>query len=124
MASFCPLAFIVQSGGDHDAPNPGDILCAAVAACLDSTIRIMAEHLRVTLTMLEVTVMAQVDVRGTLLVEKSVPVGFQSMQCHVKLEPIEGTNPALVQKLVGMSERCCVNLQTMIGDIAVETKGP
>ena len=22
-------------GGDHDLPNPGDILCAALAACLD-----------------------------------------------------------------------------------------
>lgn len=55
----------------------------------------MAEHLRVTLTKLEVDVMAQVDVRGTLLVEKSVPVGFQAMQCHVKLETAEGTRPAL-----------------------------
>src|SRR5512143_3460734 len=29
-------------GGDHDLPNPGDLLAAALAACRDSTIRIIA----------------------------------------------------------------------------------
>lgn len=34
-------------GGDHDAPNPGDYLCAALAACLHSTLRMVAERLGV-----------------------------------------------------------------------------
>lgn len=54
-------------GGYHDAPNPGDILCAALAACLDSTIRVTAARLDVTLESLSVEVTADVDVRGTLL---------------------------------------------------------
>ena len=29
-------------GGYHDLPNPGDMLSAALATCLDSTIRIIA----------------------------------------------------------------------------------
>jgi organic hydroperoxide reductase OsmC/OhrA len=32
-------------GGDHDLPNPGDMLCAALAGCLDSTIRMIADRL-------------------------------------------------------------------------------
>lgn len=29
-------------GGLHDAPTPGDLLCAALAACQDSTFRMIA----------------------------------------------------------------------------------
>src|SRR5690606_21626049 len=43
-------------GGYHDAPNPGDVLCAALAVCLDSTIRMIADRLGVTLTSLAVDV--------------------------------------------------------------------
>ena len=108
-------------GGDHDAPNPGDILCAALAACLDSTIRIIANRLGVTLKALTVDVSANVDVRGTLLVDKSVPVGFQSMKCHVSLEPAQGTDRKLVERLVAAAEHSCVNLQTLRSGVPVET---
>lgn len=88
-------------GGFHDAPNPGDILCAALATCLDSTIRLIADRLGVALEVLEVEVTADVDVRGTLVVRRDVPVGFQSMRCHVNIEPAEGTDLKLVKKLLG-----------------------
>src|SRR3974377_2504441 len=32
-------------GGFHDLPNPGDILCAALASCLLYTFRIIADRL-------------------------------------------------------------------------------
>lgn len=73
-------------GGFHDGPNPGDLLCAALAACLDSTIRIIAGRLGVRLTALEIDVTGDVDVRGTLAVDRSVPVGFRKMRCGVRLE--------------------------------------
>lgn len=37
-------------GGLHDAPVPGDILCAALAACQESAIRMVANLLGITLT--------------------------------------------------------------------------
>lgn len=108
-------------GGDHDAPNPGDLLCAALATCLDSTIRIIADRLDVGLESLAVDVTADVDVRGTLIVERDVPVGFQSMACHVDIEPEAGTDPALVETLVEAAEYSCVNLQTLREGVPVET---
>lgn len=108
-------------GGLHDAPVPGDILCAALATCLDSTIRMIANRLGVTLKTLEVEVTADVDVRGTLVVSRDVPVGFQSMQCHVNIEPAEGTDPKLVRKLLNGAEYSCVNLQTLRNGVSVET---
>lgn len=108
-------------GGFHDAPNPGDMLCAALASCLDSTIRIIAGRMGVTIELLEVEASANVDVRGTLLVDKSVPVGFQSMRCHVTIQVEENTNPQVVKKLIAAAEHSCVVLQTLRSDVFIET---
>ena len=43
-------------GGFGDLPNPGDLLCAALAACEDGTIRMIANVLGVRLTALAVKV--------------------------------------------------------------------
>ncbi|PHN04725.1 OsmC family protein [Flavilitoribacter nigricans] len=100
-------------GGYHDAPNPGDFLCAALAACLDSTIRIIAERMKVKLEKLTVEVTADVDVRGTLMVSREVPVGFQSINCAVNIQAVAGTDPKVVQTLISTAEHCCVNMQTL-----------
>ncbi len=49
---------------------------------MDSTAHIIADRLGITLTLLEVEVTAEVDVRGTLLVDRNVPVDFQTMRCY------------------------------------------
>jgi hypothetical protein len=36
-------------GGDHDYSTPGDILCAALAVCFESTIRMIADKLEIQL---------------------------------------------------------------------------
>ena len=108
-------------GGDHDAPNPGDLLCAALASCLDSTLRIVADRLGVHLAELEVEVTAHVDVRGTLMVDRSVPVGFQRIECATRLRAAEGSDPALVHKLGAFAEQCCVNLQTLRAGTVVQS---
>jgi uncharacterized OsmC-like protein len=109
-------------GGYHDAPNPGDMLCAALAACLDSTLRLIADRLGITLLSLAVNVTAEVDVRGTLAVDRSVPVGFQAMRCHVDLRAAEDTDPKRIEKLLAASERSCINLQTLRAGVAIETR--
>lgn len=108
-------------GGDHDFPNPGNLLCAALATCLDSTIRMIANRLGVDLASLEVEVMAEADVRGTLVVDREVPVQFQSMSCRIDLEPVSDTNPRLLKKLITAAEYSCVNLQTLRSGVPVET---
>jgi uncharacterized OsmC-like protein len=100
-------------GGLHDAPTPGDLLCAALAACQDSAVRIVASMLGVQLTALEVRVSGEVDVRGALGMDAAVPVGFQALRCDVHLRVSPGTPPALLQKLQTAAERCCVVQQTL-----------
>lgn len=116
-----PFSIHSVVGGYHDGPNPGDLLCAALAGCLDSTIRIIANLLGVILTSLEVDASGDVDARGTLVVDRTVPVGFQTMRCHVTLQAAEGTNPRLMEKLLAAAEYSCVTLQTLRSGVSVET---
>jgi uncharacterized OsmC-like protein len=108
-------------GGDHDLPNPGDILCAALAACLDSTLRMVAARMAVTLDDLQVTVRAHADVRGCLMVDRSVPAGFQGIEVDVRLRPAEGTDPARIRRLTLAAEQCCVFLGTLRSGVPVTT---
>lgn len=100
-------------GGDHDAPSPGDLLSAALAACLHSTLRMVAERLEVMLLDSEVIVTARADVRGALMVDPTVPVGFQRMNCDVRLEVPAETDQRTIKTLIDGAERCCVVFQTL-----------
>jgi len=108
-------------GGDHDAPNPGDLVCGALAACLHSTLRLVAERLEVTLIDSEVEVTASVDVRGALMVDMTVPVGFQRMHCDVRLEVSPETDQRTIKTLMVGAESCCVVFQTLKGGTKVTT---
>jgi uncharacterized OsmC-like protein len=89
-------------------PVPGDVLCAALAACADSTLRIIASRLGVKLQRLAVRAEADVDVRGTLCVEPAVPVGFQAMRVHIQLLAPDA-DPRALSKLLLAAEQCCVD---------------
>ncbi|MGA9027961.1 MAG: OsmC family protein [Steroidobacteraceae bacterium] len=108
-------------GGLHDAPTPGDLLCAALAACQDSSVRMLANILGITLDSLEVEVTGDVDVRGTLAMNAEVPVGFRAIRCAIRLKAREGTDARLLEKLRIASERSCVVQQTLFHPPRVET---
>jgi uncharacterized OsmC-like protein len=109
-------------GGDHDLPNPGDILCTALVACLDATLRMIADRLGIRIESLEVAATAEVDVRGTLVVDRSVPVGFQRIGCRVQIQPADCGDPEKLQKLVAAAEYSCVVLQTLRSGVEVRTQ--
>lgn len=108
-----PIGTHAALGGPHDAPTPGDMLCAALAACQDSAFRMVANLLRVEITRLEVRVNATADVRGSMAMDPAVPVGFQAMSCDVMFAVKAGTPPRLIKKLQIAAERCCVVQQTL-----------
>lgn len=81
----------------------------------------IADRLGGTLRTLEVEVTADVDVRGTLVVSRDVPVRFQSVQCDVTIEPAQGTDPTVVRRLLKGAEYSCVNVQTLRNGVLVDT---
>lgn len=99
-------------GGDHDFPNPGDILCAALAVCFESTIRMISNRLNIELIETRVKASAQVDVRGTLMIDRSVPVGFQLMHLDVLLVS-HGSTEKMLNTLLRAVEHSCIIYQTI-----------
>lgn len=99
-------------GGDHDFPNPGDMLCATLASCFESTMRMIADRLEIELFATKIEVTANIDVRGTLIIDKSVPVGFQSM--HISMQVgARGISDKMIHTLVNATKRSCVIYQTL-----------
>jgi len=100
-------------GGECDFPNPGETLSAAVASCLDATLRIVANRLGIPLIQLAVQVDAKVDVRGTLRVDPGVQVGFQSINIGVDIQAAKGVSGDQINMLLKAAEYSCVVLQTL-----------
>jgi len=115
-----PVGIHRAIGGDHDVPNPGNLLSAALATCLDTTIRMIADRMGIALESLRVKVASHVDVRGTLRVEEDVPVGFRKMECHVRLRAADGTDAGSIRKLLRAAEYSSVNLRTLQAGVPVE----
>jgi uncharacterized OsmC-like protein len=109
-------------GGLGDAPNPGDLLCAALAACEDGAIRMLADLLGIELLELEVEVSGELDVRGCLGADREVRVGFEALECAVRLVAAPGTEGKRLEALLAAAERFCVNLDTLRGGIQVPTR--
>lgn len=108
-------------GGHHDAPNPGDLLSAALAACLHATLRMVAERLGVEILDSEVSATAHADVRGTLMVDSTVPVGFQHLHCDVRLKAAAHGQGRTLKMLIDGAEQCCVVFQTLRSATRVTT---
>jgi uncharacterized OsmC-like protein len=107
-------------GGDHDLPNPGDLLCAALAVCKDGTIRMIADLLGIPILDLRVEVTGDVDVRGCLAIDPSVKVGFRSMTCRVYLRVPSEIDPQRISMLEKQAEQSCVNLDTLRSGVPVD----
>jgi uncharacterized OsmC-like protein len=82
----------------------------------------LADHLGIELAFIEVTVDAECDVRGCLLVDPTVPVGFQRMHCRVQLQPMHDADDEAIRMLLAAAERSCVVLQTLRNGVTVETE--
>ena len=106
-------------GGTQAAPVPGDLLCAALASCQESSVRMVANVLGVRLLELRVDVRAAVDVRGTLGMNSLIPVEFQSIQVCVRLRPAPNTPALRLRQMIRAAERACVVLQTLRAGVPV-----
>ena len=100
------------TGGTGLQACSGDMLLQALAACAGVTLTAVATALGLGLRGGEVFAEGDLDFRGTLGVDKAAPVGFQAIRLTFQLDA-PGADPALVQKVLQLTERYCVVLQTL-----------
>ena len=100
-------------GGESDLPAPGDLLCGAIASCLDSTIRVIANRFDIKLKRLKVSATGIVDVRGTLRVDRDVPVGFSGFDIQVDIQPAGYLPAKWLDRLLAGAEQSCIVIQSL-----------
>ncbi|GAA4968707.1 OsmC family protein [Kineococcus glutinatus] len=99
------------TGGDGSEACSADILCEAVAACAGVTLRSVATAMGVQLRDARVVVEGTWDARGTLGVDRAVPVGLTDVTITFDFD--SDADEATEAKLVSLAERYCVIAQTL-----------
>jgi uncharacterized OsmC-like protein len=98
------------SGGDGATLCSGDMLLEALAACAGVTLRAVATSLELEVEG-SVDVEGDLDFRGTLGVDKDVPVGFRSIRVRFDLDTAASEEE--LDTLLRLTIRYCVVWQTL-----------
>jgi len=98
------------TGGDGLAACSGDMLLQALVACAGVTMRAVATSLGL---VVEGTVHAEgdLDVRGTLGVDRAAPIGFRAIRLSFAL--VTDATDDQIAGLLRLTERYCVVYQTL-----------
>ena len=99
------------TGGSGLQACSGDMLLEALVACAGVTLKAVATALNIPLQDAQVLAEGDLDFRGTLGVAKDAPVGFREIR--LKFDVKSDASPEQMKKLVELTERYCVVLQTL-----------
>lgn len=88
-----------------------EMLLQALVACAGVTLQAVATSMRVDVRDGTVRAEAAWDARGTLAVDRTAPVGLTDLRLFFDLDT--DADPATLDRLVQLTERYCVVLQTL-----------
>ncbi|MGH8691301.1 MAG: OsmC family protein, partial [Burkholderiales bacterium] len=99
------------TGGSGTQACSGDMLLEALVACAGVTLKAVATAIGVDLRDARLVAEGDLDFRGTLGVAKDAPVGFREIR--LKLELDSDASQDQLKKLIELTERYCVVMQTI-----------
>ena len=111
----------VGVGGPGTGACSGDLLLGALAACAQLTCQMVATAMGIPAQSIAVHVEGDLDLRGTLGVDKSVGAGFERIRVRFDVDAPEAT-PEQLEALLEKTERYCTVLQTLLSSPAIETE--
>ena len=100
-------------GGAGTQACSGDLLLAALAACAQITCQMVAANTGIEASRIEAKVEGDLDLRGTLGVDKDVPAGFSEIRVRLEVDAQEADQEKL-DSLLERTERYCTVLQTLL----------
>ncbi len=106
------------AGGDGTTPCSGDVLAAALVICEESTLRSVAANMGLELEDVQVDARIHWDFRGTMGVDRDVPVAATKIELRTRVRLAEGVDPERARRLLQGAERYCSTLQTLRGGVA------
>ena len=108
------------TGGTGSAACSADMLLEALAACAGVTLLAVATASGVPVDGGWIIAEGVWDARGTLAVDKTVPVGIQRIKLFFELQST--AEPAARERLVRTAERYCVILATLRAATPIEVQ--
>lgn len=106
-------------GGSPDDACAGQMLLEALVACAGVTLGAVATALGLAIDGGTVRAEGEVDLRGTLGIDRSVPVGFTAIRLAFDL--ITAEPEERLGKLVELTERYCLVYQTLAAGAKLQT---
>lgn len=112
------------TGGSGLAACSGDMLLEALVACAGVTLNAVATALGITLRDATLSAEGDLDFRGTLGLDREVPVGFRAIRLAVTLDT--DAPQEQIDTLLRLTERYCVVFQTLAHppSLSVALSGP
>jgi uncharacterized OsmC-like protein len=107
-------------GGPGTGACSGDLLLGALAACAQLTSQMVAANSGVEGT-IETVVEGDLDLSGTLGVNREAPVGFSAIRLRFEVDAPDASEEE-IESLIGKSERFCTVLQTLLQPPRIETE--
>jgi len=99
------------TGGTGEQACSADMLLEALVACAGVTLRAVATASGVAIRSGRVIAEGTWDARGTLGIDRSVPVGLSDIALRFEID--SDADPAKLERMIQTTERYCVILQTL-----------
>ncbi|MEO2014264.1 MAG: OsmC family protein [Fuerstiella sp.] len=109
-----------NAGGDGSAACSGDMLLQSLVACSGVTFAAVSTAMGMQISSASVSARGTMDFRGTLGVDRDVPIGLTSVELSFAVETSEPDEK--IEKLIQLTERYCVVLQTLKNGVAVSSR--
>ena len=108
-------------GGPGGAACSGDLLLGALAACAQLTCQMVATAMGLDVRSIETTVEGDLDLRGTLGLDREVGAGFSALRLRFAVDA-PGASEEDLDALLRKTERYCTVAQTLMSPppLAVE----
>ena len=106
-------------GGAGTGACSGDLLLGALAACAQLTCQMVATAMDIPVRDIAVHVDGDLDLRGTLGMDREVDVGFERIRCDVRVKT--SSDPERARRFFERAEQFCVVLNTLRKPLAVES---
>jgi uncharacterized OsmC-like protein len=100
-------------GGPGTGACSGDLLLGALAACAQLTAQMVAENMGIEVERLEAVVEGDLDLRGTLGIDRDVTPGFEAIRLRFEIDA-PGASEDELASLHEKAERYCTVLQTLL----------
>src|SRR3954452_5203664 len=107
-------------GGAGTAACSGDLLLGALAACAQLTCQMVASSMGLETERLEVVVEGDLDLRGTLGLDRETTAGFTDIRTSFEVDAPGATDEQL-DSLLRKTERYCTVLRTLAGSPKLTT---